>query len=241
MIAAVVPAAGVGSRFVLTDNGRTKQFFKLLGRPTYIWSLSTLCAHELIDAVMLVLSTTTACKQVQEEVESYLTKEQAQKVLYTTGGDTRQESVFCGLTALATRPQKPDYVLVHDAARPFLTQALVSCSIKAARESGAFTLGVPVTDTIKRIKDGVIQETLDRSDIYAIQTPQGGKFQWLLDAHLKAKQENVSTTDDAAILEYSGHKVIIVDGSGYNIKLTKQEDIRLCEALAGLIETRESG
>jgi 2-C-methyl-D-erythritol 4-phosphate cytidylyltransferase len=240
MIAAVVPAAGVGSRFSLTDNGRTKQFFKLLGRPIYIWSLSTLCLHPLIDVVMLVLRSAAACKQVQEEVESYLTKEQAQKVLYTTGGETRQQSVSCGLVALANREQKPDYVLVHDAARPFLTQSLITSSITAAQASGAFTLGVPVTDTIKRISDGVIQETLDRSNIYAIQTPQGGGFQWLLDAHLKAERENFSTTDDAAILEYAGHKVIIVDGSGYNIKLTKQEDIRLCEALAGLIETSES-
>jgi 2-C-methyl-D-erythritol 4-phosphate cytidylyltransferase len=241
MIAAVVPAAGIGSRFALTDNGRTKQFFKLRGRPTYIWSLSTLTAHELIDAVMLVLSSATACKQVQEEVETYLSDAQARKVYYTTGGETRQQSVLHGLVALADTERKPDYVLVHDAARPFLTSWLITSSIKAARESGAFTLGVPVTDTIKRIKGGVIQETLDRSDIYAIQTPQGGKFQWLLDAHRKAEQESFSTTDDAAILEYAGHKVIIVDGSAYNIKLTKQEDIRLCEALAGLIETSESG
>jgi 2-C-methyl-D-erythritol 4-phosphate cytidylyltransferase len=240
MIVAVVPAAGIGSRFLLTDNGRAKQFFKLLGRPTYIWSLSTLCLHPRIDAVMLVLSQTTACELVQEEVETFLSKEQAKKVLYTTGGETRQQSVMRGLLALSDQDVKPDYVLVHDAARPFLTRALITSSINAAQEFGAFTLGVPVTDTIKRIKDGVIQETLDRSDVYAIQTPQGGKFQWLLDAHLKAEQESFNTTDDAAILEYAGHKVIIVDGSGYNIKLTKQEDIRLCEALAGLIETSES-
>jgi len=240
MIAAVVPAAGIGSRFSLTDSGRAKQFFKLVGRPTYIWSLSTLCGHPSVDVVMLVLSQATACELVQEEVETFLSKEQAKKVLYTTGGETRQQSVLRGLVALSNREQKPDYVLVHDAARPFLTRSLITSSINAARESGAFTLGIPVTDTIKRIKDGVIQETLDRSDVYVIQTPQGGKFQWLLDAHLRAEQESFSTTDDAAILEYAGHKVIIVDGSGYNIKLTKQEDIRLCEALAGLIESSES-
>jgi 2-C-methyl-D-erythritol 4-phosphate cytidylyltransferase len=240
MIAAVVPAAGIGSRFRLADNDKAKQFYELLGRPIYIWSLSTLCSHPSVDAVMLVLSPDTACELVQGEVGTFLSDVHAKKVFYTTGGDTRQESVLLGLLALSRRAVSPEFVLVHDAARPFLTHSFITSSISAARQSGAFTLGVPVTDTIKRIKDGVIVETLDRSDVYAMQTPQGGNFQWLLDAHLKAKQESFSTTDDAAILEYAGHKVIIVDGSGYNIKLTKQEDIRLCEALAGLIEQSES-
>jgi 2-C-methyl-D-erythritol 4-phosphate cytidylyltransferase len=238
MIAAVLPAAGVGSRFRSTDNLGAKQFTDLLGRPIYIWSLSKLCSHPEIDQVVLVLGKSTSLKVVQDEVLTHLPSSQAQKVLYTEGGDTRQESVFCGLKCLVSQSrQKPDFVLIHDAARPFITTAMISASIDAAKTSGAFTLGIPVTDTIKRVLAGVIEETIDRAELYAIQTPQGGNFDWLLDAHAKAEQENFSTTDDAAILEYAGHRVIIVPGSGYNIKLTKAEDIRLCEAMAGLIET----
>lgn len=240
MIAVVVPAAGIGSRFVKFENERPKQFSNLLGRPIYIWSLSQLCSHPEVDVVMMVMGTLTACQYVRDEVKNYLSIEQIQKIAYTVGGDTRQRSVYRGLKKLSEADKKPDYVLVHDAARPFLTQALITSSIKAARESGAFTLGIPVTDTIKKVLDGVIQETLDRKHIYAMQTPQGGKFQWLLDAHHVADRENHSTTDDAAILEHAGHKVVVVDGSAYNIKLTKQEDIRLCEALAGLIETSDT-
>ena len=235
MIAAVVPAAGIGSRFAATDKERTKQFFDLLGRPTYIWSLSTLCAHPQIDVVMLVLPL-SVFHQVDVEIKSHMSPEHIKKMHYTTGGDTRQRSVYRGLKALDKLDLKPDYVLVHDAARPFVTESLITSSIKAAVESGAFTLGIAVTDTIKRVLDGVIQETLDRQHIYSIQTPQGGNFGWLLDAHRVADRENLSTTDDAAILEAAGHKVVIVEGSPYNIKLTKREDLKLCEALAGLID-----
>jgi 2-C-methyl-D-erythritol 4-phosphate cytidylyltransferase len=151
------------------------------------------------------------------------------------GGATRQESVRKGIEHLSESSQSPDFVIIHDAARPFLTNEMIGATIKSVTEHGACTLGIPLTDTIKRVSDGVICETLDRSSLYLIQTPQAGRFDWLLAAHRKAAREKFQTTDDAAILEFGGHAVSIVPGSKYNLKITNPEDMAISEALAPII------
>ena len=146
------------------------------------------------------------------------------------GGATRQASVRAGLEALAAR--KPDIVLVHDAARPFATPALVTRAIDAAEKTGAAVPGLPVTDTIKAVDDGgFVAQTLDRARLRAIQTPQGFAFAPLLDAHRRAAaQGRVDFTDDAALAEWAGMKVSVFEGEPGNIKITNADDFARAEA-----------
>ncbi len=231
MIAAVVPAAGLGIRFGLSDNVAAKQFLNLLGKPVYVWSVLSLSSHIEIDSVVLVLPS-DSLTVVEVELERYLQPQAKGKMRLTGGGATRQESVFKGLQILQDNP--PDYVLVHDAARPFLCQTLIDRSLKQVRTSGACTVGTLISDTVKRVESGLIKETIDRSELYLIQTPQCSRFDWLLSAHKLAQENQLCTTDDAAILEAAGHRVAIVEGPAYNLKLTKPADLKLAQALAPL-------
>ncbi len=237
MLAAVLPAAGVGERFKSKPGDPPKQFIELGGRPLYLWSLSTLAKHNLVELIVLVVPE-LSLDIVRSEVKQNLPPEQALKVTLTAGGSTRQHSVRNGLELLATMKPPPDYVLVHDAARPLLTGRMIDDVIDSVATHGACTLAVAVTDTIKKVKDGIVGETLDRSELVQIQTPQSGKFEWLLEAHRKASLENFGTTDDSTILEYSGHKVHIVPGSPYNLKITNPEDLSACQSLASALNQR---
>jgi 2-C-methyl-D-erythritol 4-phosphate cytidylyltransferase/2-C-methyl-D-erythritol 2,4-cyclodiphosphate synthase len=146
------------------------------------------------------------------------------------GGATRQASVRAGLEALV--PRKPDIVLVHDAARPFATPALVKRAIAAAEKTGAAVPGLPVTDTIKAVDDGgFVAQTLDRNRLRAIQTPQGFAFVPLLDAHRRAaEQGRADFTDDAALAEWAGMKVSVFEGESGNIKITNADDFARAES-----------
>jgi 2-C-methyl-D-erythritol 4-phosphate cytidylyltransferase/2-C-methyl-D-erythritol 2,4-cyclodiphosphate synthase len=146
------------------------------------------------------------------------------------GGATRQASVRAGLEALV--PRKPDIVLVHDAARPFASPALVTRAIDAAAKTGAAVPGLPVTDTIKAVDDGgFVAQTLDRNRLRAIQTPQGFAFAPLLDAHRRAaEQGRFDFTDDAALAEWAGMKVSVFEGEPGNIKITGADDFARAEA-----------
>jgi 2-C-methyl-D-erythritol 4-phosphate cytidylyltransferase / 2-C-methyl-D-erythritol 2,4-cyclodiphosphate synthase len=146
------------------------------------------------------------------------------------GGATRQTSVRAGLEALA--PRKPDIVLVHDAARPFATQALVARAIDAAQKTGAAVPGLAVTDTIKAVDDaGFVTQTLDRGRLRSIQTPQGFAFAPLLEAHRRAAVEGYEDfTDDAALAEWAGMKVSVFEGEPGNIKITDAADFARAEA-----------
>ncbi len=126
----------------------------------------------------------------------------------------------------------PDLVLIHDGARPLVTDELINSVIDAVIEHGACTPGAEVTDTIKRVVQGKIVETLDRTELSAVQTPQAGRFLDLANAHRKAVAEGWNATDDASMLERDGHFVAIVPWSPYNLKVTQPLDLVLCEALA---------
>jgi 2-C-methyl-D-erythritol 4-phosphate cytidylyltransferase len=237
MIAAVLPAAGAGERFKTKSQDTPKQFIGLDGRPLYIWSLTTLANHTGIDTIVVVVPG-TSLDLVQEEIKHHLPPHLSKKIILTAGGSTRQDSVRNGLERLAQLSQSPSYVLVHDAARPLLTSQMVDNVIASVTANGACTLAVPVTDTVKKVKNGLVGETLDRSELVQIQTPQAAKFEWLLEAHRKAARENFGTTHDSTILEHSGHKVHIVSGSPYNLKITNPEDLSLCQSLAFALDQR---
>jgi 2-C-methyl-D-erythritol 4-phosphate cytidylyltransferase/2-C-methyl-D-erythritol 2,4-cyclodiphosphate synthase len=149
----------------------------------------------------------------------------------TFGGATRQASVRAGLEALV--PRKPDIVLIHDAARPFASAALVSRAIAAAAQSGAAIPAMPVTDTVKTVDaQGHVDQTLDRGIMRLVQTPQAFNFDPLLAAHRKAQAAGREDfTDDAALAEWAGMKVSVFAGEAGNIKITNPEDFARAEAM----------
>lgn len=147
------------------------------------------------------------------------------------GGAVRQESVRIGLAALGTQGRF-DIVVIHDGARPLVTTAMVCACIETANREGAAILAVPVTDTIKRVREGRIVETPDRESLWAAQTPQAFRWQLLQDAFAWSDRHNTGpTTDEAALVEASGHSVFVVPGDRTNIKITEPDDLVLVHAL----------
>lgn len=228
-VGAVLAAGGSGSRFSGQPGSVKKQFLELKGRPLYTWSLQALCVHPRIQSVVVV-APHEDFEAVQQQIASQPCETEC-RVFVTTGGDSRQASVFKGLQCLADLVPAPEIVLVHDGARPFLSQSLLTSIIDEVVLSGACSPGLPVTDTLKRTSGGKIVDTVERSDLFTVQTPQAGRLADLLKAHVRSVEENWVVTDDAAMLERDGHLVSIVPGSPFNIKVTRPFDLILCEAL----------
>ncbi|MBA3652994.1 MAG: 2-C-methyl-D-erythritol 4-phosphate cytidylyltransferase [Actinobacteria bacterium] len=199
---AIVVAAGTGSRF-----GRPKQFELLGGRSLLDWS-SGVAAKACDDVVV-----------VRPRANSVL----SERMVF--GGATRSESVRNGLAAV---PPDVDIVVVHDAARPLASADLFHAVIGAV-EAGADAAipAVPVTDTVKRVDGGRVAETLDRSTLVAVQTPQAFRAAVLRAAHASGRE----ATDDAALVEALGGTVVVVPGETTNIKVTTPADLRIAEVL----------
>lgn len=228
--ALVLAAAGSGSRF---GGNCAKQFQDLIDLPLYMWSIFTIGSLDTISDVIVVTSYDEV-DNVSKQIESILSKNKLDKLSSKTtviaGGASRQESVYKGLKYLAK--MKPDYVLIHDAARPFVSPQSVLAVIESVAKFGAATLAVPVTDTIKHVEDGTIQKTLDRNLLYSAQTPQAARYEWLMDAHTRAQENGLEATDDAMLIELENHPVKIVEGTKSNIKITVKEDMIIGQSIA---------
>ncbi len=146
------------------------------------------------------------------------------------GGAERQDSVWSGLSAL---PGTARWVIVHDAVRPFVTRDLVAKVLAAAVAHGAATCGIPVRDTVKRVKDALVHATLDREGLWLTQTPQAFRRELLWEAHDKARRDGHVGTDDASLVERLGAKVAMVPGLSQNLKITTPEDLRAARRLVG--------
>jgi len=232
-IVAVLAAAGLGARFGRTGGKQVpKQFLELAGKPLYLWPLGLLCQHRSIASVIVPTAIQMVADVEQELEQAGL----AGKVEVIAGGATRQESIWESLCHLGRKLPVPEYVVIHDAARPFLTRRLLDDTIAAVVDSGACTVGIPVFDTVKRVEDGKVKETIERQSLFLVQTPQAARFQWLQAAHGRAREKGIATTDDAAVLEQAGYSVVLVAGSAYNIKVTRQEDLAIARLLAGRLE-----
>lgn len=231
-VCAILAAAGIGTRLREGTEELAKQFLELAGKPIYQWPLLVLSRKPEIDRIVVVTLAEMVSKIACQVADLGLSG----KVSVIAGGVTRQESVRLGLEALARLDPAPDIVLVHDAARPFLTSEIVDATISAARAHGACTACVPASDTIKRVEDDLVVETLDRESLVLVQTPQAARFDWLMAAHEKAVAQGLATTDDAALLEAAGYPVAVVAGSPSNLKITERHDLAVAEALAGFLE-----
>ncbi|GAC1389295.1 MAG: 2-C-methyl-D-erythritol 4-phosphate cytidylyltransferase [Ktedonobacteraceae bacterium] len=221
--AAVVIVAAGSSRRML---GRDKLWTPLVGRITLARTLDVFQASPLIETIVLVTSTERLTDTI-----TLCEKEHWHKMAaIVPGGRRRQDSVAIGLDTLASKTSSCQWVIIHDAARPFVTVTMLQEGLLSAQAHQASVAAVPVKDTIKQVRDNIIHATLDRSQLWMIQTPQIFSFPLIHHAHHDPiAQEDV--TDDAALLERLGYPVAIFQGSYANIKITTQEDLLMAEAL----------
>lgn len=203
-----------------------KQFLSLGGQPLIIHSLRVLQSCSVIDEIILAVPHSEMQYCLDHIVSSHgFTK--VKKVV--PGGHERQDSVRHALEAVH---EDVDIVLVHDAVRPFLTENMVKEVVHVAQAKGAAIIAVPMKDTVKQVgANQVIERTIDRRPLWLAQTPQAFRRDWLLAAHRKAHAEGVHATDDAYLVEWFGHFVSVVEGSGENIKVTRPEDMIIGEAI----------
>ncbi len=229
-VAAVVVAAGRGLR---AGGDVPKQYRQILGEPVIRPSLATLARHGEISKVQPVIHPDDAAL-FQPAIAGL------DLLPAVHGGASRQASVRAGLEALERH--RPGLVLVHDAARPFASDALITRAIAAARASGAAVPVIAVADTVKTVDGaGVVTGTIERAHLRLVQTPQAFDFAALLDAHRRAKAAGRDDfTDDAALAEWAGLEVTTFEGEAGNVKLTSNEDFARAEAtkLAALSDVR---
>ncbi|MCC2641448.1 MAG: ispD [Nitrospira sp.] len=220
---ALVPAAGRGLRM---GGPVPKQFLSLGRQPILMHSLRVLQASPLIDEIIL------AVPQAEREycLDHVLAKGDFGKVTKVVpGGNQRQDSVR---HALAEVGEDTEIVLVHDAVRPFLTEDMIRKVVEAATRQGAAIIALPMRDTVKYVgTDGVIESTVDRRPLWLAQTPQAFRRSWLEEGHRKAHLDGVHATDDAHLVELIGKPVVVIEGSGENIKVTRPEDLVIGEAI----------
>jgi 2-C-methyl-D-erythritol 4-phosphate cytidylyltransferase len=241
-VVAIVPAAGLGKRFGKDTN---KPFQSLGGKPLIIWSLETLESVHEIEEIIPVLKV-----EDMEYGQKIFKKYNISKIRrIAPGGKERQDSVYNGLRLIKNTDC---LVLIHDGVRPFIEkeliekaiQKLLTPSVSTFPHSGGFTeakatgveggidgvvLGVPVKDTIKEAEGGIIKKTLKRGSLWAIQTPQIFPYDKMIHAYEKAMKEGFYSTDEAALIEKYGGKIMIVIGSYKNIKITTPEDMQIAE------------
>lgn len=225
--AAVVLSAGKGTRMNSTT---PKQYLLLEGKPVLYYSLQAF-ENSMVDEIILVTG--------EDDIE-YCRKEIVEKYGFTkikaiiAGGKERYHSVFCGLMELKKEKKQPDYVMIHDGARPFLTDAIIQRCAKVVEEFQACIVGMPIKDTIKIVDECLfVKETPKRKYVWQIQTPQVFEFSLIYRAYeeLLRREKSGETflvTDDAMVLEVICSKEVkLVEGTYENIKITTPEDLKL--------------
>jgi len=232
----IIPAAGLGTRMLSAPGakgkkpGSSKQFTELAGIPMVIRTLRKFAAHAKVSEILVALR--------KNEIESFGaklekgTKDLLEKpIRLIEGGEHRQHSVANALAAISAAGD--DLVLVHDAVRPFVTDEIIREVIRAAEKYGAAIAGVPAVDTVKQVErtaeGALITATLPRERVVMAQTPQGFRYEVLKKAFDEATADGFLGTDEASLVERSGHEVAVVMGSPRNIKITTPGDLELAE------------
>jgi 2-C-methyl-D-erythritol 4-phosphate cytidylyltransferase len=238
-VVVIIPAAGLGTRMAPVAAGNkekkkktppSKQFTELGGTPILIHTLRKFAAVEAVDEIWIALRESEIAgfrARLQSEARDGLKK----KVELVIGGEHRQQSVENALNAVAATPD--DIVLVHDAVRPFVSEEIIQEVIEAAAKYGAAIAGLPAVDTVKQVErtaDGaLVKATIPRAGIVMAQTPQGFRYSVIKKAFDEAAADGFLGTDEASLVERSGHNVAVVMGSPRNIKITAPADMVLAE------------
>ena len=218
-IGAIVAAAGSGTRL----GKGSKALVPINGRTTLSRVVELFLSLDEVDRIVVV-APAARLDVARAEVAALGPRK---PVEVCAGGESRQESVKAGLTALG----ECSYVLVHDAARPLASAALVRRVLAAAVESGAAFPGLPPRDAVKRVEGHHLVESLDRSRVVLAQTPQAFSYQLLVRAHAEAADSGMVGDDDAQLVAAAGHVVTVVPGEPANLKLTTPEDLEVVAAL----------
>ncbi|MCU1296469.1 MAG: 2-C-methyl-D-erythritol 4-phosphate cytidylyltransferase [Acidobacteriaceae bacterium] len=232
----IIPAAGLGTRMSAASSARakksvpSKQFTELNGTPILIHTLRKFAASPEVSEISVALRKSEIVgfrNRLEKEAKDALAK----KIQLVEGGEHRQQSVANALTALTATSE--DIVLVHDAVRPLVTEEIIRNVIQAAQKYGAAIAGYPAVDTVKQVErtaeGAVITTTIPRERVVMAQTPQGFRYDVLKKAFDEAGADGFMGTDEASLVERSGHKVAVVMGSPQNIKITTPADMDLAE------------
>ena len=238
-VVVIIPAAGFGTRMAPMPVGAkgkqkksppTKQFTELGGTPILIHTLRKFAAVEAVSEVWIALRENEIAgfrARLESEAKDVLEK----KVELVVGGEHRQQSVEHALQAIAAAAD--DIVLVHDAVRPLVTREIIEEVIEAAKKYGAAIAGLPAVDTVKQVErtaeGALIKATIPRAGIVMAQTPQGFRYNVIKKAFDEASADGFLGTDEASLVERSGHEVVVVMGSPRNIKITTPADMELAE------------
>lgn len=226
MITAILLAAGESLR--LKSRVTPKQFLQLGKRKLYQFSLDTFAKHKKIDQIILVVND-KFISQVQDEIKPY---SKSKTIHVIAGGKTRQESSYLGLQ-YAKLHIKPDYVLIHDVARPMISASLVDALIAKLKNYPAMTLARQINDSLFVVdNEATLNNYLGKKDIYLSQTPQAFAFETILEAHEYARKLKIKTAiEDASLLFLMGKKVHVVTGSRLNFKVVTEDDLLLLQKL----------
>ena len=217
MVTGIVLAAGRSTRM---GGGPNKQFIELLRRPLVWYSLAAFEQCCVVDEIIVVRRPDYA------EQAEVISREFKKVTAFADGGVERQNSVWNGL-----EKAKGDIVAVHDGARPLVTPALIEATIASAHANGTGIAATKVVDTIKEATDKVVSRTVDRTKLWAVQTPQTVRTELLRQAYAAVFKKDVVVTDEAAAVEMLGHRVDLVETPFLNLKITTASDLAMAEAL----------
>jgi 2-C-methyl-D-erythritol 4-phosphate cytidylyltransferase len=234
-VVVIIPAAGLGTRMAPASDARnkkptaSKQFSEIGGTPILIHTLRKFAASpEVAEIYVALRANEMAGFQTRLKADKELS---GKKIELVEGGEHRQQSVAHAIDAV--RAAGDDIVLVHDAVRPFVTEEIIHDVIEAAQKYGAAIAGMPAMDTIKQVErtseGAVITATVPRERVVMAQTPQGFRYRVLKQAFDEATADGFLGTDEASLVERSGHEVAVVMGSPRNIKITTPADMELAE------------
>jgi 2-C-methyl-D-erythritol 4-phosphate cytidylyltransferase len=218
-VSAIIPAAGSGERF-----GEEKQFKLLSGRPLFFHTLKLFLQSDYIDEIIVAVPSAN----VDSTHRDVLSMSAGKPVKVVAGGTRRQDSVKNGIDV---SDSDSTLVCIHDAARPFVTEDLIR-SISACEFADGAVVGIPSKDTVKFSENGLVKETLDREKIWLAQTPQCFHKNKLLQALYYAETENLTGTDESALMEAMGFSIKLVEGDSNNFKITTKDDWIRAEIVA---------
>ena len=220
-VSAIIPAAGSGSRF-----GEEKQFKILSGRPLWAYTLDPFIKSSLINEILFIVPE-TYINTVQSS-ESFIIASKKKEIKVIPGGPKRTDSVLNGLYSTK---KTNGLVCIHDAVRPFIRESFITETVNSCKDFDGAVLAIPSGDTVKVVKDEIINKTIDRTIIWMAQTPQTFHRDKLLDAF--KNNINVHVTDESVLKELSGYSIKIINGDAENFKITNKLDWELAKIIVG--------
>jgi len=221
-VAAILPAAGLGTRMGKTETPARKQMIELAGSPVLVHTLRRFDAASSVTEILIAVR-----PEDRPSLEAMVAEESfSTAIRFADGGKSRQESVE---NALGLVGADVDLVAVHDAVRPLVTAELIDQAVDQASRDGAVILGIPAVDTVKRVDQKIVHATLPREMIMLAQTPQVFRADLLRRAYDQARADGFVGTDEASLVEHLGEDVHVMLGSPRNLKITRPEDLALAE------------